>query len=237
MILADCISDFSTSYGLPVSLFLVGLVGGFSHCTFMCAPFVLAQVNSSSLGMKRLRSVMLWPYHLGRMTTYVGLAMVLGGAVNVAFLFSPVKALVSAPLLMLAAVLFLISTFPKLAFLFPWAGRFRVMNLSKLFSPILSKFLDDPGVMRRYGLGVLLGFMPCGLVASALLASSAKGNMIESGIAMAAFAFGTMPSLILVGFGGNILTRKYPSLQARLSQSAVVVSSIWLFILAGQMIF
>ena len=45
MIIADCISNFTTSYGLPASLFLAGLVGGATHCAGMCSPFVFAQID------------------------------------------------------------------------------------------------------------------------------------------------------------------------------------------------
>ncbi len=61
-----------------LSLFNLGFFGGFSHCTLMCGPFVLAQVgnklqNTSLDGFAsftRLKNLALLPYHFGRITTY-----------------------------------------------------------------------------------------------------------------------------------------------------------------------
>src|SRR5262245_38327356 len=70
------------AFGLPLALFLAGLVGSLTHCTLMCGPFVLAQVagrleaGAAAGGeLVRLAGAALVPYHLGRMTTY----SVLGG--------------------------------------------------------------------------------------------------------------------------------------------------------------
>jgi hypothetical protein len=84
-------------------------------------------------------------------------------------------------------------------------------------------------------LGVLLGFMPCGLVISALLASASAINTLQAAVAMAAFAAGTMPALMLTALGGQALQGRYPGAAARLSQGAMFISGLWLFTLAGLM--
>ncbi len=237
MMLGQCISDFAMSHGLPVSLFLAGLMGGFTHCSGMCAPFVLAQSSDKPFSLRKMGSALLLPYHLGRMTTYVLLALVLGSFVNLAYLFSPEKAMISAPLLMLAGVLFLVSAFPKLGYVFPWAVKFQVTKPFQFIVHLSGKLMNSQSAMGRYGLGVLLGFMPCGLVVSALLAAGSAGSALDAGLAMAAFALGTMPALMLVGLGGHAVKYKYPQIQMRLSQGAMVISSAWLFALAGTLIF
>lgn len=83
----------------------------------------------------------------------------------------------------------------------------------------------------------MLGFIPCGLVVSAVLAASAAPSLPHTVLAMAAFALGTMPSLMLLAFGGQALRIRYPLAAKRLSQVAMSVSGLWLFALAGQMIF
>lgn len=241
MILSQCISDFTMSYGLHFSLFLAGLVGGFTHCAGMCSPFVFAQMKGgggkSGGEIKRLGQELLLPYHVGRMTTYVTLAVLVSSVINLAFIFSGARALISAPLLILAGILFLVSAFPALGRLFPWVVR---MQLAKPFSFLMkfsSRLMQSDDVFKRFGLGILLGFMPCGLVASALLASSTAQSPVMAGLAMASFAIGTMPALILVGLGGSAVQYKYPKLFTRLSRGAMVVSSLWLFALAGMTIF
>ena len=234
--LAQCINDFTVSYGLPVSLFLAGLAGGFSHCTFMCGPFVLAQ-KKGDCQVNKLSSALLLPYHLGRMTTYVFLAVLLGGFVNLAFLFSDSRASLTAPFLLLAAIIFLVTAFPVLGRVFPWAVNLQVARTFGIISKFTSRLMHNPSIIHRYALGILLGFMPCGMVVSALMASSMAETPLYSGIAMGSFALGTMPALMMVGICGDTLRSKYPEFFSRLSQGALVFSSIWLFFLAGAMIF
>src|SRR5438552_2077647 len=73
--------------GLPLSLFLAGLAGSLVHCVGMCGPFVLGQVIADSERTRghygewqRLAGAALAPYHLGRLTTYVALGTLAGGA-------------------------------------------------------------------------------------------------------------------------------------------------------------
>ncbi|MGH1399421.1 MAG: sulfite exporter TauE/SafE family protein [Alphaproteobacteria bacterium] len=245
MFFAQCVSDFSLAYGLPLSLFLAGLVGGFTHCSGMCSPFVFAQVDHvSQKGGEtkgaRFLSMALLPYHLGRMTTYVGLAVVVSSVVNLAFISSELRVLITAPMLMLAGVLFLVSAFPALLSVFPWAGRLRFGLPEGVVSKVSAagfKVAKTPTLLRQYMTGVLLGFLPCGLVVSALLAAATAGHVVSAGAAMAAFAVGTMPALVLVGFGGAALRAKYPKASKHLTQGAMLVSCGSLFFLAGSMIF
>lgn len=235
MTIGQCIHEFSTSYGLPFSLFLAGLMGGFTHCVGMCSPFVMAQTkNHVSLG--RLRSVLLLPYHMGRMTTYVVMAVLINSLINIAFVFSDMKTLVAVPMLVLAAVIFMVSAFPRLASLFPWAADIKMGVPYRFIAKTSEKLMKAQGIFGRYILGMLLGFMPCGMVVSALLASASAQDALHAGFSMAAFAIGTMPALILVSVGGSTLKHKYPALANRASQGAMVLSSLWLLALAGIMI-
>lgn len=236
MFIGQCIHDIAVSHGLVISLFLAGLVGGVTHCAGMCSPFVLAQVGGEK-GVQKLSSSLLLPYHLGRMTTYVILAILVSSVINLAFVFSGLKALIAVPMLVLAGVIFLVSAFPRLSALFPWISYFQIAVPYKFISRFSSKLMNDPGVVKRYGLGILLGFMPCGLVVSALLASATAPNILQAALAMGAFTVGTMPALILVALGGRVLKQRYPKISVRVRQGAMVISSLWLFALAGQMIF
>lgn len=187
--------------------------------------------------MQKLRGVLLLPYHLGRMTTYVGLASATYSLVNLAFLFSGAKALLSAPLLFLAGIVFLANAFPGIARIFPWALGMRLSVPYRYTERLSTQLMRAPGVFKRYMLGVLLGFMPCGLVISALMAASAAPDILHAAAAMGAFTAGTAPALILVALGGRSLGVRYPEITRRITQGAMVLSSLWLFLLAGEMVF
>lgn len=240
MFIAQCLENFSASYGLPAGLFLAGLAGGFTHCAGMCGPFVLAQMNadvpqSGTLG--RLKGAALWPYHLGRMVSYVGLAIIFYTFLNLAFLFSESRVILSVPMLLLAATLFLLSVFPALSKAFPGMARLPWPVSYALVARLAAPFLNNPDVFRRFVLGVLLGFMPCGMVIAAIMAAGTAQNVGMAALAMAAFALGTVPALVVVGLGGDLVLSRYPAARRWFRQGAMALSALWLFVLAGAMMF
>jgi sulfite exporter TauE/SafE len=138
---------------------------------------------------------------------------------------------------MIAAIIFLVTAFPSLSAAFPWAARIR---LPGIFSVIAHKGYDlfhAQGTWSRYLLGLTLGFLPCGLVIAALMAASTASNVLEAATAMSAFTIGTMPSLIAIGLCGHRFKQKFPALSHRFSCIAMLASSLWLFALAGSLIF
>ena len=227
-VIGVCSPFLTTVGGLSASLFMAGLVGGLTHCTGMCGPFVLAQTGA----LGKLSSAMLLPYHAGRMTTYVTLAVLTNTVLNLAFAASPLKALIAAPMLMLAGVVFLVSAFPKLLIIFPWAGNLRIHLPYSWISQGSKNLLINPGIMKRYALGVLLGFMPCGLVLSALLAAATANHVWQAGFAMAAFTAGTIPALVTVAAGGNTLKILFPNISKYAFRWVMALNGIWL-IMAG----
>ncbi len=230
--LGNCVHGITVSHGLTVSLFLAGLVGGATHCTMMCGPFVLSQTGTIS----RVRDSFLFPYHLGRITTYVALAMLLSGVLNLAFLFLPVRALIVAPVLMLAGLIFLASAFPAVLRMFPWTVHVKAGVPYRWISKAVSKLMERKDVISKYFLGILLGFIPCGLILSALMAASTAPNALQAGVAMAAFGVGTMPALVFTALGGKILQLKYPVAMQNVARGMMVFSALWLFALAGMIL-
>lgn len=227
--LGVCSPFLTTMSGLTGALFLAGLVGGITHCAGMCGPFVLAQTGSVS----KLSFTMLLPYHAGRITTYVALAVLTNTVLNLAFAASPLKAVIAAPMLLLAGVIFLVSAFPGLSALFPWARSFGISLPSGWIARGSKNLLINPGVLKRYTLGVLLGFMPCGLVLSALLAAATADHAWQAGLAMTAFALGTVPALVIVAAGGNSLKTLFPRVSSYVFRGVMAFNGIWLMIMAG----
>jgi hypothetical protein len=218
----------------------MGLWGGFTHCAAMCGPFVLAQTGQGEdFGgvLQRLSRFSLLPYHLGRATTYIALAVLFSAVLNLAFLFLPVRLYIVVPMLLLAAVVFLVSAFPRLSVLFPWAANF---HLPAAFAPAsrrISALMSSRRAGSRYLLGVMLGFMPCGMLLAALMAAASLDSPLNAGAAMLAFTAGTIPALFLVAAGGHTLSRLYPASFMRARQFFLVLSALWLFVLAGLSIF
>jgi sulfite exporter TauE/SafE len=65
--------------------------------------------------------------------------------------------------------------------------------------------------------GIGWGFMPCGMVFSALFYAALSGSVLRGAVAMAGFALGTMPSVTLAAFGIGDLRRHAAKPRLRLS--------------------
>lgn len=205
-LIALCRPEALASIGVPGSLLLAGLAGSVVHCVGMCGPFVLGQVMAdldrgpAAYGeWRRLCGAALLPYHLGRLTTYAALGS-LAGAATALFASTSVFGWLSGGLLVAAACLMIVQAFGlALGVHSPLAG-----VLMRLAAP-LSMARGDAA---RYGLGVVLGFLPCGLLYGALAAAGGTGSAIDGALAMAAFAVGTMPALVATGWGGLLVRRR-----------------------------
>jgi uncharacterized protein len=212
-LLAACGQGSScTTVGIAGVLFATGLVGGFGHCATMCGPFVLMQVADAGRPgptLRKLAAGALPGYQIGRLTTYAALGAVAGG-IGGSFAALSQFRWALALLLGVAAVAFLLTALERAApQLRAWLPRLD----PRVFLP-MTRFLARLGTgapdrhINGYRLGLLLGFLPCGFLYAALFASAAAGSVLAGATAMAAFALGTMPALIVVGIvGAGILQR------------------------------
>jgi sulfite exporter TauE/SafE len=212
--LANCLHDLTAlgAHGvaaLAAALFLAGLAGSATHCVGMCGPFVLGQVTAGLAArpaLSRLSGGALVPYHLGRMTTYVALGAAAGFASGLAVHGAGQRA-VLALLLALGAVLMLAQAFGQVAALVPALSLPRGITdaVTRRAAPLLA----NPAGVRGYGLGLLLGFLPCGLLYGAVAAAAASGSALGAALGMAAFALGTVPALVGVGLAGAFFGRRF----------------------------
>lgn len=200
------------AFGQPAGLFLLGLVGGATHCAGMCGPFVLAQVGNRlaatplerTTRLVRLRGAALLPYHAGRATTYAALgaaaAAALGGVPGLlAGGRLPATAMGGVALLFVGLAAYQLIPRPALSGI----GARAIAGWQRSFAPLFSR----PTGLSGYLLGLGLGFLPCGLVYAALLIVGASGDWRQGALGMAAFALGTMPALFAVGGFGAIFGR------------------------------
>lgn len=200
---------------LAVSLFMAGLLGGVTHCSGMCGPFVLSQVAarleatpaSRMSEWHRLSGAAVIPYHLGRATTY-GLLGAAGS--TIAGSLSNISGLhwLSAALLLLAALFMAAAAIPALKRLIGGQAQGESLwsrHVGKLARPLF----DHPTGWRGYALGLLLGFIPCGLLYAALAAAAAIGDPLRGAAGMLAFAAGTFPTLLTVGLVGHLAGQRW----------------------------
>lgn len=175
-----------------LTLFLVGLLGG-THCAGMCGGIVGA-LSLSAPGARPLTIHL--AYNLGRIASYA-VAGALAGAVGQAFgVLLPVQRglYLLASLMLLAMGVYLLGATRALAVV-ERGGQ----KLWARIQPATRRFMPVRGPAQALPLGMLWGWLPCGLVYSALTTALASGSAASGALLMLAFGLGTLPNLLLAG--------------------------------------
>lgn len=188
-----------------VSAFVVGLLGGV-HCVGMCGGIV----GALSLGMPDSggsRWTIQLAYNLGRISSYTIAGGLAGG---LGFFFSGLMPVQQAQqVLLVFAGLFMILLGMYLAGW--WNLLLRVEQaggwLWKRIEPLGRGLLPVRDARHALMLGVLWGWLPCGLVYSVLIWSVSAGGVLHGGLLMLAFGLGTLPNLLLMGVAASQLQR------------------------------
>lgn len=241
--LTHCATVATDNGGLIAALFGAGLVGGPTHCAGMCGPFVLSQVaaRQSTLpaatmrDFHRLTGAALLPYHLGRATTYMLLGLM--AALLAGSLIDGVGLRwLSAGLLLLAALFFLGYGLERLG-LGRRAGSAAAGTAgtgwwSRRVGRLARPLFASPRGWRGYLLGIMLGFIPCGLLYGALTAASSSGDPLAGALGMGAFAAGTLPALFAVGVFGSLAALRWRAATARLGPMLMIANAGFLTLLA-----
>lgn len=176
-----------------LALFLVGLLGG-THCVGMCGGIVGAMSMGGKAG---------WGMHLayngGRILSYVAAGAIAGalGAASMGLEGQVPARMVLyfiANLMLVALGLYLLGITGALAFT-ERAGQ----GLWRRLQPLTRRFLPVRSIAQAFPLGLLWGWLPCGLVYSALATALAAGSAGRGAAAMLAFGLGTLPNLLLAG--------------------------------------
>ena len=177
-----------------LALFLVGLLGG-THCVGMCGGIV----GALSMGGAPRLSLHL-AYNAGRITSYAvagGLVGALGGASLALAGQLPLRIALYllANLMLIALGLYLMGLTRALAF-----SERLGQNLWRRIQPSTRRFLPAHSITQAFPLGLLWGWLPCGLVYSALATALTAGSASKGALLMLAFGLGTLPNLLLAGF-------------------------------------
>jgi len=176
-----------------LTLFLVGLLGG-THCAGMCGGIVGALAVGTPTGRPAVTIHL--AYNAGRIASY-GIAGLLAGAVGQA----------AGSLLPLQRGLYLFASLMLIAMGAYLLGATRVLALAErtgnrlwaLVQPATRRFMPVRGPAQAFPLGMLWGWLPCGLVYSALTTALASTSATQGALLMLAFGLGTLPNLLLAG--------------------------------------
>jgi hypothetical protein len=213
--------------GLPAftlaAAFLAGLAGG-AHCAAMCGPLVgiACRARDGVSGGEWLRHAL--AYNAGRIASYA-MAGAITGAVGAGGL-----ALRGEPLtqqVMLAAMG--VSLIVMAAYVAGVAPLVRGIEAAgavawRRIGPVSRRFLPASTPARAFGLGLVFGWLPCGMVYVALIAALATAHPLHGALVMAAFGLGTLPNLLAISAWFRYATTWTRGRAARVLAAAVIAA-------------
>jgi len=179
-----------------LAIFLVGLLGG-THCVGMCGG-VVGALTAQSVGGRAAWPLLLG-YNLGRIASYTAAGALVGAVGGLSRSFTGLASLQLALYLlanlMLVAVGFYLMGFTRSLALAERAGQV----LWRRLLPLTARFLPARRFSQALPLGMLWGWLPCGLVYSVLATAMVSGSSARGALAMLVFGLGTLPNLLLAG--------------------------------------
>lgn len=176
--------------------FSAGLAGS-GHCLGMCGGIVTALSLSrrDANAVQRLLYNLL--YHAGRIGTYSLLGLLVGLVAQAGMVESLKPAF---RWLFLAANIFVAAL-----------GMFTVLGVRSFgisaldgsgwgfLKRQLARLTTNGSVLTALPTGILMGFLPCGLVYGVLISAATSGSALKGGSMMLAFGCGTVPVLLAYG--------------------------------------
>lgn len=212
-----------------VDLLLMLLLGATSsiHCTTMCGPIILVATAPVTIGNGRSpmrpKALALWQlqYHLGRGVTYMGIGALLG-LIGTSVVLFPRARLIGAAIQFALGVLIALAGVWQLV-----KGSSQAGAGQGWLTRALRSLITQGKARGMLGLGLLTGFLPCGVLYVAFSRAVLAGSTLGGALVMAAFWLGTVPLLATVGFASGSLGRLVGRYGAVLLFIAMVGTGGW----------
>lgn len=204
--------------------FLVGLVGS-AHCAGMCGPIALALPLRSDSWTRRIAGGLL--YNTGRISTYILLGAIfglLGKGLQMAGFQLWASVIVGSLMIAFVVIPLLFKQLPSAGNVFEGYSVRLMGGFRKLFR--------NSSYPSLFGIGLLNGILPCGLVYVAVAGALNTGEVYQGMLYMALFGAGTIPVMFAVSMAGTMISLNLRVFINRLSPYVIVVLGV-LIILRG----
>lgn len=178
----------------PVILFSALTLGflGSGHCVAMCGGICSALSLALPQQSPWARFRLLMTYHVGRIFSYAVIGALLGGLTHLAMQSQLLWLRLASGIFLILAGLYLANW---------WLGLQKLEQGGQLIwkrvQPFTKHFLPADRWYKGVLLGALWGWLPCGLVYSALVLASAQAHAGYSALVMTVFGLGTLPALLV----------------------------------------
>ena len=216
--------------GSWLTAFLVGFLGGV-HCFGMCGGIVTALSFGVREDLREQQQKLLGlqlAYNLGRIISYTTAGFIAGALGFFAHDLSGMQEVriglqLIAAIIMIALGLYLGGW---------WFGLLKVEQMGsglwKHIEPIGRKLIPVQTMGGALSLGLVWGWLPCGLIYSVLIWALAVADPVEGALLMLSFGLGTLPNLLLMGVFAAQLGRYLQKAWLRkMAGMLVVVFGFW----------
>lgn len=206
------------------SAFIFGLISSF-HCIGMCGPIAMMLPVDKHNGAKKVIQVTV--YHLGRLTAYGTIGLIFG-LLGKGFFLAGIQQKIS---IIIGVIMIIVVLTPEKIF--------AQYNFSKPVYKLISRIKTNLGKHFRsksykslFIIGVLNGFLPCGMVYVALFGAIAMQSAEYGVLYMVLFGLGTVPLMTSVVYFNSFITQSTRNkFQKAIPYVAVIIGV--LFILRG----
>jgi len=216
-----------------ITAFSLGALGSL-HCVMMCGGISCA-LSGKQAGKRSKRLSPLLVYNLGRISSYV----------MIGFLFGWGSQAVIEQWQSLGVILRVIAGSLLIAMGLYIAGLSRLLvkieavgyRVWQRLMPDSLRAINAESTKGVWLMGVVWGWLPCGLVYSTLLWAGALGyGGFQSGLLMAVFGLGTLPAMLATGFFADKLAVFVKAKAVRWTAGfSIIVYGLWTLLSATSM--
>ena len=184
--------------GLALGAALISGLAGSVHCVAMCGGIATGLGSLAGQGRPGFGAAL--RINGGRIAGYVLAGVVVGSVGHGLLALAPQLGLALRVALGAALVLIalrLLDSGRRLAMLHKSGTA-----LWQWLAPLRRRLLPANTPTRQLGLGMLWGWMPCGLSSAMLFAAWLQADVLQSALLMLAFGLGTLPPMLPLSYSG-----------------------------------
>jgi sulfite exporter TauE/SafE len=205
-----------------LTAFFFGLISSF-HCIGMCGPIaMMLPVDRSNQAKKTVQII---TYHIGRLSAYAAIGLVFGLLGKGLYLAGMQQKLsIFIGVAMIVIILIPEKVFAKYNFSKP------VFKLISKIKTTLGRQFKNKSYKSLFTIGLLNGFLPCGMVYVALFGAIAMQSESLGVLYMILFGLGTVPMMSSVVYLNSFLTISVRNkIQKFIPYVAVIIGILFIF--------